>query len=193
MMENSISSANKIYSDEYIAKVANSVRESLKLDIPCSPQKAVELLNGEIIDSIEDVNIDAFIKKSGADSFVIHRNKNKNSELRDSFTIAHELGHLFLHMGYLLDEEKWNSISEYQDSAFYRMAGIDGKPGRYAQEEHEANEFAANFLMPKDEFIFIAKQHLENNKYNIKPIAEHFKVSVPAVANRGKWLGIFAW
>jgi len=193
MAENPISIANKVYSDEYIAKVANSVRESLKLEIPYSPQKAVELLNGEIIDSIEDVNIDAYIKKNGTDSFVIHRNKNKNSELRDSFTVAHELGHLFLHMGYLLDDEKWNSISEYQDSAFYRMAGVDGKPGRYAQEEHEANEFAANFLMPKNEFIFVAKQHLENNKYNIKPIAEHFKVSAPAAANRGKWLGIFAW
>lgn len=193
MAENSISSANKVYPDGYIAKVANSVRESLKLEIPYSPQKAVELLNGEIIDSIEDENIDAYIKKNGTDRFVIHRNKYKCSELRDSFTIAHELGHLFLHMGYLLDDEKWNSISEYQDSAFYRMAGINGKPGRYAQEEHEANEFAANFLMPKNEFIFVAKQHLENNKYSIQPIADHFKVSVPAATNRGKWLGIFAW
>ncbi len=26
---------------------------------------------------------------------------------RKSFTIAHELGHLFLHMGYIIDEERW--------------------------------------------------------------------------------------
>lgn len=194
MAEKSSLNENKIYSDEYIAEIANSVRESLELECPYSPEKAIELLNGKIITSIEDTNIDACIKKDGTDSFIIHLNKHKPKK-REFFTLAHELGHLFLHMGYLLDNEKWNSFSdrEYQDSAFYRMSGIDGKPGRYAQEEHEANEFAANFLMPKEEFVLIAEKHLKDNKYDITPIAEYFNVSAPAVANRGKWLGIFAW
>jgi Zn-dependent peptidase ImmA (M78 family) len=92
-------------------------------------------------------------------------------------------------MGYLLDKVKWTSMSnnDFQDSAFFRMSD------NYTQEENEANEFAASFLMPKGEFIDIAKQHLSNNHYTIGPIADHFQVSEIAAINRGKWLGIFAW
>jgi Zn-dependent peptidase ImmA (M78 family) len=34
------------------------------------------------------------------------------SEERRKFTIAHELGHLFLHMGYLLDSDLWSGQDE---------------------------------------------------------------------------------
>jgi len=182
----------KTYSDDYIATIANKVRESLKLERPYSPEEVVKKLCGEINETINEEYVDAYIKKSGETSFIIQLNADR-AKTRKSFTIAHELGHLFLHMGFLIDDEKWNAINEdYQDSAFYRMSGHN-IPGFYAQEEHEANVFAANFLMPKDEFIRVANDNLDGNRYNLSPIAEYFDVSEPAVANRGKWLGIFKW
>ena len=47
--------------------------------------------------------------------------------------------------------------------------------------------------MPKDEFIQVAGNNLNNNQYSLSPIAEHFQVSMDAALNRGKWLGIFEW
>jgi Zn-dependent peptidase ImmA (M78 family) len=176
-----------MYSKERIGMIADSVRTSLGLTCPYDPEKAVTLLNGIIQPSI-DHRIDAAIKKNGDNGFIIYLNIYKPA-VRERFTIAHELGHLFLHMGYLFDQTKWDLMSnnDFQDSAFFRMSD------NYTQEENEANEFAASFLMPKTEFITIAKQNLFNDRYTIGPIADHFQVSEIAAINRGKWLGIFAW
>ncbi|MDR2484509.1 MAG: ImmA/IrrE family metallo-endopeptidase [Treponema sp.] len=173
---------------EQIGNIADSIRKPLGLTCPYDPEKAVSLLNGTIQPISIDHKIDAAIKKNGEDSFIIYLNTHE-PYLRKRFTVAHELGHLFLHMGYLIDNEKWNSIPDdgFQDSAYFRMSD------NYSQEENEANEFAASFLMPKAEFIEFAKQHLSNNQYTIKPIAGYFKVSESAAINRGKWLGIFTW
>jgi Zn-dependent peptidase ImmA (M78 family) len=176
-------------SKEYIAKVADSIRNALDLPCPYDPFCAVKLLKGKIENRIGGDNaVDASIKKDGKKSFIIYLNPDK-PYTRERFTIAHELGHLFLHMGFLLNKELWDSIpdGQLQDSWYYRVNG------KYTQNEHEADEFAASFLMPKDEFIEISKKHLSHNKYTIGPIAEYFKVSEIAVINRGKWLGIFKW
>jgi Zn-dependent peptidase ImmA (M78 family) len=173
---------------EKIGSIADSIRTSLALERPYDPERAVTLLKGTIQPINIDHKIDAAIKKNGEEGFIIYLNIHE-PDLRKRFTVAHELGHLFLHMGYLIDNEKWNSISDdgFQDSAYFRMSD------NYSQEENEANEFAASFLMPRTEFINIAINHLDNNQYTIKPIADYFKVSESAAINRGKWLGIFAW
>jgi Zn-dependent peptidase ImmA (M78 family) len=176
-------------SRERIGMIADSVRTSLGLECPYDPKEAVTRLNG-VIQNITtmDHRIDAAIKKNGADGFIIYMNSHK-PYVRERFTLAHELGHLFLHMGYLLEKTKWDSMSnnDFQDSAFFRLSD------NYTQEENEANEFAAAFLMPKTEFIDVAKKNLSNSCYTIGPIADHFQVSETAAINRGKWLGIFAW
>jgi Zn-dependent peptidase ImmA (M78 family) len=177
-----------MYSRERIGAIADSVRNSLSLTCPYDPKKVATLLGGTIQYQTIDHRIDAAIRKNGDNGFIIYLNIDR-SAVRERFTLAHELGHLFLHMGYLLDNTKWNSMSDndFQDSAFFRMSD------NYTQEENEANEFAASFLMPKIEFANIAKQHLSNNHYTIGPIAKYFQVSEIAAINRGKWLGIFAW
>jgi Zn-dependent peptidase ImmA (M78 family) len=171
---------------EDIAKIADSIRTSLNLQCPYDPARVVDLLKGRISET-GDIAIDALIKKD-QESFIIYLNPHK-PYTRERFTLAHELGHLFLHMGFLLNRELWNSIPEgqFQDSAYYRI------DGNYTQEEHEANEFAAAFLMPRSEFIEISKKYLNNNQYSINPIADHFKVSKSSAINRGRWLGIFEW
>ncbi|MBU3841760.1 MAG: ImmA/IrrE family metallo-endopeptidase [Candidatus Fusobacterium pullicola] len=103
---------------------------------------------------------------------------------RINFSLAHELGHLFLHMSYLVNDEAWREIEVGKS---YTRLGSD-------LLEFQANEFAANLLMPKEEFLKLAMENRnENNFYNIEPLLERFRVSRQAIINRGRWLGIFPW
>ncbi len=79
------------------------------------------------------------------------------SPLRDNFTIAHELGHYFIH--YLPNKTK---------RVFYRFGnGI---------EEITANKFAAAFLMPKE----------KDFNSSILKLAAYFEVSTSSVQYRLK-------
>jgi Zn-dependent peptidase ImmA (M78 family) len=178
-----------MYTKDTINKVADLVRTSLDLLCPYDPEMAVERLGGKIVQNIDDMAIDAYIKKDGDNSFIINLN-SKKPFLRERFTIAHELGHLFLHMGYLINKELWTKQErEFQDSVYYRYR----MSGNYDQEESEANEFAANFLMPRDEFVNKIYDTLVDNKVDISAIAQHFQVSQSAVLTRAKWLGYVEW
>jgi len=88
-------------------------------------------------------------------------------------------------MGYLIDIEKWKSVGTYTDSVYYRYG--------HNTEEYEAHEFAAAFLMPEAEFQEIAKNNSDGDMCHVEPIANHFKVTVSATINRGRWLGLFIW
>lgn len=79
------------------------------------------------------------------------------SGARDNFTIAHELGHIFLE-----HELENNTIA---------------RSGRTTPQEVAANSFAAEFLMPED--IFMREAQQSNN--NEKVLAAKFGVS-PAAA-----------
>mgnify|MGYP000181897211 CR=1 FL=1 len=106
------------------------------------------------------------------------------SEARMNFSIAHELGHLFLHMLYKINYDEWSKI---QVGESYNRSGNN-------ELESQANEFAAELLMPKGEFLQVLSKNRETiNSYNIEPVARYFGVSEQAVLNRGRWLGVFAW
>ena len=63
-------------------------------------------LGGRIEESpnIENMS-DGSVRKEG-NGFVIYVSPYQTTERR-TFTIAHELGHLFLHMGYVINQELW--------------------------------------------------------------------------------------
>ncbi len=167
-----------------IENFADEIRSVLKVSIPVNMQQVINTLNGELkAVTFEDSSISGRIQKVGK-VFEISYNA-EHSQLRSEFTIAHELGHLFLHMGYLVNPEKWNSIDEYYDSPKYRQG--------YSEEEYEANHFAGAFLMPQSEYKNFIKENSVNNRIDINLIAEHFNVSFDAAFTRGKWLGIFNW
>lgn len=83
---------------------------------------------------------------------------------RQRFTIAHELGHYFLHR---------DSQDSYEDTTFHR-----GK--NYTTKELEADNFAGALLMPKDEF----KDFVRNTSNKIDDIAEYFGTSGVAIKKR---------
>jgi predicted transcriptional regulator len=165
-----------------INRLAEKVRATCELSTPVDVELAVRRLRGEIKE-VDDAEMEAKIEKRGK-GFRITVSTDKH-ENRRRFSVAHELGHLFLHMGYLIDQDRWSRVGTYVDSVYYRYG--------FNIEEHEANEFAGAFLMPRAEFVQVANRYRSGNTYQIGPIAEHFKVSVEAAKIRGRWLGLFNW
>ncbi len=88
---------------------------------------------------------------------------------RQRFTIAHELGHYFLHRGL---QSKFVDKKLFRDGASNRM-------------ETEANSFAGELLMPESEF----RKFLSSRSNKVEDIAEHFGVSAMAVQVRAEILG----
>lgn len=142
----------------------------------------VEKLGGRIVNTTGLAGLgDGCVCRSG-EGFIIQVVPYQSGE-RKKFTVAHELGHLFLHMGYLIDEELWESEKTEQ---YYRN-------GTSAEEEYQANEFAAALLMPKKKYKEIMDKYTEGNIVYTARIAEEFGVSVAAASNRGKFLGYLKW
>jgi Zn-dependent peptidase ImmA (M78 family) len=135
-----------------------------------------------IVDPSE-IEYEAIVEKLG-NGFRISL-ANDRAGVRQNFSIAHEVAHLFLHMGYIVSPDKWNAITRYEDSVRARHG--------YTEEEHEANQFAAAFLMPEDEFVKVASSAFGGEHYDLRIVAEHFGVSERAVKTRGQWLGLFSW
>lgn len=96
------------------------------------------------------------------------------SPTRDRFTIAHELGHYFLH--YLWRKR---SVPTMSDQMIALRKGSD-------RVEWEANWFAAGFLMPEKVFKKAFKQH----SGSVSAIAREFEVSQQAVEVRISQLGL---
>lgn len=160
---------------EYIESLVNIIRETFNIQTPITEEKLTEIINelGGSLEYRSDMIYDAKIERMGSEFIVsVNGSKPKN---RQKFSIAHELGHLFLHMK-RLNEEYWiNNIIE--DSAYYRYGrGI---------EELESDEFAGVLLMPRDEFL---DKYYEYS--NLEDVARYFDVSSSAVYVRCKNLGI---
>jgi Zn-dependent peptidase ImmA (M78 family) len=164
-----------------ISALADTVRDSLELDIPVDLNEAVKRLGGLLCEiRIDESQPEATVRKAG-ERFEISLRHNA-IPARKRFSIAHELGHLFLHMGYLRDPETWQKSHDYKDSIYHRFG--------YGIEEEEANLFAAAFLMPEKEFRVAAQIHPQSQE-SLKRIAQHFGTSVTAVLRRGQDLGVF--
>lgn len=97
------------------------------------------------------------------------------SRLRDRFTVAHELGHYFLH--HRAPDEH---LVGQRTRTFTRL-------GRNVPET-QANVFASNLLMPEAAFA-AAFAELAGG---LVAVADRFEVSVPAARVRAEYLGLTA-
>lgn len=165
-----------------INNLTEEIIKHYEIQIPIQNiDEVVEKMNGLIEVNQDTDNIsDGSIKKL-SDGFVICVSPYQSAERR-KFTIAHELGHLFLHMGYMTNEALWKQ----QESATYYRNGDSSM-------EYQANEFAAALLMPKDEYKKIMDYNTCGNMVQTSKIADYFGVSVSAASNRGKFLGYLQW
>lgn len=113
---------------------------------------------------------------------------NATAVTRDNFTIAHELGHFFLHAlaGNIFSEDNSDSLMQLDEYSIADL-GIDANAdaivfARYdtGELEWEANWFAAAFLIPTNA-LKEAKQRYSND---LASIAAHFRVSQEVVTHR---------
>lgn len=161
--------------NELINKLTQDIIKLYDIKIPINNiNEVVEKLGG----TIEETTIpsDAGIKKWN-DVFIIFVPLSLSIE-RKRFAIAQELGHLFLHMGYMINTKLWN---KQKNMTFYKS--------KHPLEEYQANEFASALLMPKNEYKKIMNQCTTGNKVDTRKIAEYFGASVSMASNRGKHLG----
>jgi Zn-dependent peptidase ImmA (M78 family) len=165
---NDIEVLTKRIRDSVIAKMGkdNSVGTSVLLGW------LVDKLGGEIRVAEDLANIEGH----GGSLVIFEKRKfiiwlsPYTSPLRDNFTIAHELGHYFLHYDHKNNGNQQVVFARYGSDIF----------------EWQANRFAAAFLMPRDEFI---RQHNALGG-DVRMVAGHFEVSRPAVEVRAQSLGL---
>lgn len=131
-------------------------------------------------EAFEDQRVSGFIQmKTNAGSPIIVINDN-NTSVRQRFTIAHELGHYFLHSAQSVhvDDIDTADMVLYRDEVASQATHL---------REIEANQFAAELLMP-DSLISkdIEKLRKENNGMSdiIVGLAEKYEVSQAAMAIR---------
>jgi Zn-dependent peptidase ImmA (M78 family) len=158
--------------------------------------KAQEIL-GDLNLSVIPVRVEEVAKKHGIQisdapskefSGILIRKDGKSllgvnsseSEARQRFTIAHELGHYFLH----------SNRDVFVEFVEHRETSKPGKKDRKPRDlkETQANVFAAALLMPREQlekdFISITKNgilddhHLEilAEKYDVSPMAMNFRI-----------------
>ena len=132
------------------------------------------------------------IVKEGA-KYIVYIN-SKHSPTRKRFSIAHEIGHFLKHRDQL---DKGEELIDYvvqtapngdvgKAPALHRKVDHDMTEEERKQEQN-ANTFAAELLMPAEEF-----KRVFETANTIEEVAEHFNVSSSAATIRAKsLLGVF--
>lgn len=114
-----------------------------------------------------DSSISGYLKMVDG-QWVIGVNRLHNPK-RQRFTIAHELGHYYMH--------KEKNVA-FEDTTFFRNNDS-------TSIEYSANEFAANLLMPEDR----VKAAIKSGVKSIEKLSTIFNVSVAAIKYRVVALG----
>lgn len=96
--------------------------------------------------------------------------ENRHPKNRQRFTIAHEIAHYFLHR---------NLKEKFEDIVFFRGVEKDST-------EFQANLFASEILMPKNQFL----EQIKIGKNKIEDLAKYFGVSTLAIRVRAKQLNL---
>ena len=162
-----------------INEIAELVRKIYTVDGPVSDiDSVVSRMGGRVIENPDIYDFsDGQIRKISNSEFEIIVSPFPSLERRN-FAIAHELGHLFLHMDFMTDSDKLRKQSK---EVYYRNGS--------SELEYQANEFAAAFLMPRKDYKNKLDEHIKGNMANTEKIARYFFVSIDAAVNRGIELG----
>ncbi len=156
-----------------VEKIADIVIEHFNLSIGDPLEPMVNEQGGSIrYGSVEKDEIEggSIIARSINDFEIVI--SEHTSARRDRFTIAHELGHLFLHLPMVQDLEPNASMRATRYL-------VEGDPEQQ-RAEWEANWFAAQLIMPRKEF----KKCIKN--FGVSSAASIFGVSELAAKVRAE-------
>ncbi|MGY4605759.1 putative transcriptional regulator [Bradyrhizobium sp. USDA 4474] len=158
----------------YAERVAHAL--NFKAADPVEP--VVARLGGRIEyknPSFRDVGLPESIVVRSRNDFTIFL-PSMTSSVRDRFTVAHELGHFFLHYP--------RAAEEAPGVPMVATRWVDENDREQQRAEWEANWFAAAFLMPAQMFIETMTRFKQ-----VERAAQIFAVSVQAAEVRAKSLG----
>ena len=121
-----------------------------------------------------EVNADAFISRD-FQSILIDNDYYNMDKMRPRvrFSIAHELGHLFLHKDYFLEQCPMATEDEWRE--FMR----DMDDYTHICLEKQANLFAALLLMPADDFLANVR-----NRVSFSTMTRRYAVSTGVIERR---------
>lgn len=159
-----------------VDRVASGIWDIYGPEYASEPAKLAKHIGGFVVlcDEIPG-GADGMLRKKG-DAFEILVYKQLSSE-RMRFTVAHEIGHLLLHCGYIVQPEKWKAADKVYCEGDY-------------ERELQANEFARALLMPKDRFTACVKKYSENGMTDMASVARIFHVTIASAVSRAKKLKI---
>lgn len=109
-------------------------------------------------------------------------------EFRDRFTVAHELGHIFLHFAKGLDyiftdkiEDMLDQDDEEAEESQPLMAAARYGAEENQHYENEANAFAAELMIPKKSLQHFLSMVPSGKTVKLTLMREHFKASKPVL------------
>ncbi len=151
-----------------------------RLSIPVDVEGLALALQLKVEKQNLEKEISGMIKRRN-DGYTIIINQN-DPITRQRFTIAHEIGHFIYHRPKIGDG--------IVDDVLYRQTSYAGISNNQinAKDEQQANNFAANLLMPPFSIEKIKKEN--NNKIDANFLAERLNVSTQAIKNRLSNLGV---
>lgn len=165
-----------------IQNLVQSIAEDYDLEVvPVDVRGLAQRMNIKIRESDFDDSLSGFaVQEQGQRYIGVNKNESAN---RQRFTIAHEIGHLFLHAQDRVNYDAGASVVLLRDG--HSSEGTDIK-------EIEANRFAAELLMPEDYIrADIAKhgpldlmENDSNTKSFIQRMADKYGVSQQAMSIR---------
>ncbi len=162
-----------------ITKKVNELLQKFGITAPPIPVRKIARRCGARIVSISDADMDGFIYQEERE-IVIGVNREQ-APVRQRFTIAHELGHLFLHDHNVLHIDRGFQV-RLRNNLSTQGVNID---------EMEANRFAAELLMP----INFLREDLESRLFDFADdaslceLAKRYGVSTQAISIRINGLG----
>jgi len=168
----------RVISNERRTQIENEANNILTqhnlMKVPVDPVALANKLGIKVKNAVfSDDNISGLIAKRGT-SITLLVNQN-DPPTRKKFTIAHELGHHFLH----LMSQEGEFVDRIENVDFLREEFLDETSSPERKKEVEANYFAAALLMPRPLF----EKAIEIS-HDQESLARMFNVSLTAVENR---------
>ncbi|WP_051355273.1 ImmA/IrrE family metallo-endopeptidase [Mesorhizobium erdmanii] len=156
-----------------MSKVTDIIKK-YTLTAPVDVERIASELGLDIVFSALGDKISGKIQKVDADQYLIVVNDDE-SPVRQRFTIAHEIGHFLYHRDLIGDGVADSPAYRSPDEKIYETTPLERR------HETQANQFAANILMPHDLIRHIEARH---PGITYPELAKKLDVSLPALRVR---------
>jgi Zn-dependent peptidase ImmA (M78 family) len=159
------------------------------IETPVSMKKIANFFDIEVTEN-NKLNYDGIAVANNGD-YKIEYKKGDYGNVKDRFTVGHELGHIFLHFPSSNSSFIDNINEDYAIEKSTQMAarGAASSSFENLQQEQEADAFASALLMPENLIIKIIKESGDTKPY-MSSLKRKFNVSNGAIFRALKKYGL---